>query len=93
MKMSDKIDLLATALSKAQSEINGAARNKKNPFFKSDYADLDSVWNAVRGPLTNNGLACHQGTEETEKGTIFETTIMHLSGQWITSSIKLSPVK
>ena len=40
---SDKIDKLATALSKAQSEIKGAEKKSVNPFFKSGYADLHTV--------------------------------------------------
>lgn len=89
--MSEKIDLLATALSKAQSEITGAMRNKENPFYKSSYADLDSVWNAIRGPLGKYGLSLIQGVNENNN---LETILTHSSGQWIeTSCIKLNPVK
>lgn len=49
---SESIAELATALSKAQSEIEGAAKDKNNPFFKAKYADLSSVWDACKTQLT-----------------------------------------
>lgn len=63
MNQSDSIKELATALSKAQSEIHAAEKDSKNPFFKNSYASLTSVWEAARGPLTKNGLAVIQTTE------------------------------
>lgn len=89
MKMSDKIDLLATALSKAQSEITGALKNADNPFFKSNYADLGSVWAAVRKPLSNNGLSVTQGGE----GEYLTTLLLHSSGQWLKSEMKVVAIK
>lgn len=89
MKMSDKIDLLATALSKAQTEIIGAKKTSDNPFFKSKYATLEDVWEAVRVPLTNNGLSVSQGGE----GKTLSTLLLHSSGQWLMSQMELTPVK
>jgi hypothetical protein len=60
MKMSEKIDLISDALSKAQSKVQTAKKDANNPFFKSKYADLASNWEACRGPLTENGLAVVQ---------------------------------
>ena len=40
---SDKIDKLAAALAKAQSEMKGAEKKSVNPFFNSGYADLHTV--------------------------------------------------
>ena len=38
---------LAAALVKAQGQIEGAKKDSKNPHFKSSYADLASVWDAL----------------------------------------------
>ena len=57
---SEQIDKLAVALSKAQAVMEAAAKNKRNPHFNSMYADLASIIEAVRKPLTDNGLAFTQ---------------------------------
>jgi len=81
---SEQINELAMALSKAQGEIVGAKKDSQNPFFKSNYADLASVWDAIREPLSKNGLAVVQ-TMEAAVGeeTLLHTTLVHSSGQWI----------
>lgn len=82
---------LAKALSAAQGEMEGAKRDAENPFYKSKYADLASVWDAIRGPLTDNGLAVAQTTDLTEDGTlVVVTTLMHESGESISGRM---PVK
>ena len=59
---SETIGKLAEALAKAQARIKPAAKDKRNPHFKSEYADLASVWNACREALSANGLALVQIT-------------------------------
>lgn len=89
MNQSDNIAELATALSKAQSEIQGAKKDCANPFFKSKYADLSSVWDACREPLTKNGLSVIQTTSERDGNIYLFTTLAHSSGQWIRSELKV----
>ena len=48
------------ALVKAQSQIKGALKDSVNPHFKNRYADLASVWDAIRDALHKNGLAVVQ---------------------------------
>ena len=55
MYMSENINELAMALSKAQGQIKPAIKDKKNPHFKSSYADLASTWEACRSALSENG--------------------------------------
>lgn len=93
MKTSEQINELATALSKAQGEIRGAKKDSENPFFKSKYSDLASVWEAIRVPFSDNGLSVIQATEPTEAEEVIVTTrIMHASGQWyeFTTTIPVS---
>ena len=85
MSQSEQLNELAAALSKAQGQIEGAKKDSANPFFKSKYADLASVWEACRKPLTDNGLSIIQCPEESENGIAIETTLLHSSGQWKSS--------
>lgn len=91
------INELAAALSKAQAEIKGATKDSKNTFFKSSYADLASVWEACRIPLTKNGLAVIQTTDViADTGgdtTLLVTTLVHSSGQYIQGRYPIHPVK
>jgi len=57
MQRSESIAALAAALSKAQATMTSAKKDSTNPHFKSRYADLASIWDACREPLTKNGLA------------------------------------
>ena len=86
---SDTIDKLATALSKAQSEMKGAAKKTINPFFKAGYADLHTVIESSFPSLTKYGLSVVQGNES-KPGEFFVTTmLLHESGQWIKSKLKM----
>jgi hypothetical protein len=69
MTTSDQINEIAGALSLAQAQIQGAAKDSDNPFFRSRYADLASVWDACRAPLTTHGLAVIQSPEVAVSGT------------------------
>ena len=100
INQSGKLEKLATALAKAQGEIIGARKTSKNPFFKSDYADLFEVLEATRPILSKHGLSIVQTNDGVEiiGSTAFlhvGTMLMHTSGQWIRSFIPLpieSPV-
>jgi len=92
LKSSD-IGELATALSKTQAKIRNAQTDKTNSHFRSKYADLSSVWEACRGPLTENGLCVSQCPEWRGEKLILITILMHTSGQWIGGSYPISPEK
>jgi ERF superfamily len=88
MQSSAEINELASALAKAQGSITGALKDSANPFFKSKYADLASCWDACRTALSVNGLSVVQCPDSTAEGiTFLDTTLMHLSGQWIRSRL------
>jgi ERF superfamily len=95
MAQSEFINELAAALSKAQGEMQAAIKDKVNPFFKSSYADLGSVWDAARPVLSKYGLCVMQTTEMSADGTriIMVTTLAHTSGQWMKSFLPLNPAK
>lgn len=90
MNHSESIKELAGALAKAQKQIKPAQFDAVNPHFKSRYATLASVMEACRGPLSDNGLAVTQCVNITETDVpILETVLMHVSGEWISSRIRL----
>lgn len=95
MNKSDSIKELAAALNKAQAAIKPAKKDRENPFFSSSYATLQSVWEAALPAMTTNGLSIAQTfTTPADAATIIvETTLLHTSGEWLTSTLTLKPVK
>lgn len=90
MNQSEEIGELAKALAQAQGEILPALKDSANPFFKSRYADLSSVWSACRPALTKYGLSVVQLGEEGVDSIMLVTMLMHSSGQWIKSRMPIS---
>lgn len=84
---SENINELIGALAKAQGKIITAKKDKKNPFFKSSYADLSSIWDACRAVLSENGLAVVQTVQSIENKMELVTILAHASGQWIRSQM------
>lgn len=90
MKRSEQINELATAMAKAQAEIGNAHKDTKNPFFKTNYADLASIWDACRAPLSKHGLAVVQSLSADGPSVTCTTLLMHSSGQWIESVLTMT---
>jgi len=90
---SPEIDKLAEALAKAQSELEGAKKESTNPFFKSSYADLHAVIKSAFPHLSKHGLSVSQGNEIVPGAVCVTTTLMHSSGQWLRSKVKLPLAK
>lgn len=94
MNRSETIEALASALCLAQAEVAGAKKDSENPHFRSKYADLASIWEACRGPLTKHGLSVIQsprlvgGGENTWLVEV-ETTLLHKSGQFMADVIAI----
>lgn len=94
MQRSDDIKELAAALAKAQGAMDNASKDKTNPHFKSKYATLSSVWDAIREPLSTNGLSIVQLPSLDEQGRIWlDTMLLHSSGQWLSASYSLPATK
>lgn len=87
MRMSEQINDVAAALAKAQAEIKGAVKDSLNPHFKSKYADLASVWDACREPITKHGLSVVQTLGTEGEGVRITTMLLHASGQWIADDL------
>ena len=90
MTHSEQINELSTALSKAQGLIEGAKKDAANPFFKSKYADLASVWDACRAALAVNGLAVIQSPAAEGTRVSVDTLLTHSSGQWVAGTVSVT---
>lgn len=94
MQKSETIGELAKALVSVQGKLEGAKKDQQNPFFKSSYADLTSVWNACRELLVENELAVVQTSSVIEgKELVLDTTLVHTSGEWISGQLSVPLAK
>jgi len=85
MRTSEKIELVSAALVAAQSEMGNATKDSNNPFFKSKYADLISIREAILPVTTKHGLSVLQLPATLEGKNYIETVVLHTSGQFISS--------
>ncbi len=91
---SENITDLVAALSKAQGAYPAIGADRENPYFKSNYADLNMIMRAVRPALATNGLSLTQDTRFLEDGsTILHTRLYHATGQWIETRARILPTK
>lgn len=89
MKHSESIKELATALAKAQGDMQDAKKDSDNPYYNSKYADLAAVWRACRSALSKNGLSVSQGNELINGQLHLISLLMHESGEWLRSEMIL----
>lgn len=89
METENSLKQLATALAKAQGMIKSADVSGNNTHFKNRYSTLADVWDAIREPLSSNGLSIVQLPEQLGERLMVRTLLMHSSGEMI---IGLCPV-
>lgn len=95
MKLSEKFDEVLPALHKARSMFVKVKKDKQNTHLKNKYATLDSVLDAITPALTDNDLMLMQDMIESEAPNRIkvETTVIHVSGQWVKFYAELPIVK
>lgn len=93
MNKSESIGKLAESMSKAQASLKSAPFNRVNPHFKNRYADLTSVIDTARKPLSENGLTFMQFVSCSGPVVSVETVIAHSSGEWISGTLSLTATK
>lgn len=91
--ISSETNELFSAMSKAQSGINVAVKASSNPFFKSSYANLQSIIEASRPALCKNGLSVIQQILVEGDKDYLVTMLCHSSGQWVSSQMRICPQK
>ena len=90
MRNSESLASISPALVKAINAIEGVKKGAANPFFKSKYANLESVIEAAHDALAANGLAVMQGPGPMDGNCITLTTrLIHTSGEWIETDFSL----
>lgn len=90
MNKSQTISELCKALTLFHVKVGDIVKDAKNPFFKSSYATLQNIQEAIREPLIECELTISQHPEG-EHG--LTTILMHSSGEWIESYYVMTPVK
>ena len=90
MKTSETFKEIAPALVKAIGEIPNPPKNAVNPHFKNRYADLASIIETVKPILLKNGLTVIQGSEADGNIVTVRTRILHVSGEWIETSLTMA---
>ena len=82
MNATSKVEAsLASAMAAAFAEIEAATKTANNPHFKSKYADLGAIIDAVKPPLIKHGLFFTQRPQPSEDGVIVETVLHHAGGE------------
>lgn len=92
MKISDEKKELFIALNRLQRDLRPASKDAINPHFKNKYSTYESTWEALREPLTENGLFAVQDIETQEKSVSILTTVGHISGQYMEFGPLILPV-
>ena len=83
MRTSEQVDKISAALAKAQYEMSNPGFDSVNPHFKSKYASLAAVRNAIVPILAKHGIACVQEVLTSAVGRIGCATRLIHEGQWI----------
>ncbi len=86
-------DTFAVGFAKLQGVIRPAIKDATNPAFRSKYADLGAIWEAVRKPLSDHGFGIIQSPQFEGETMWLETTLLHISGEKMVSRYPLRPVK
>jgi len=71
---------LHAAMALAFTEMEGALKTSNNPHFKSKYADLGNVIDAIKPALARQDLFFWQVSHDTPDGAMIETVLGHKSG-------------
>lgn len=93
MKHSVTLTKIAPALHLAQAALKGALKDSTNPHFKSKFANLESVWDAVRAPLKQNDITVIQAPVIENGEPCLSTVLLHTSGEFVASVYPLRPSK
>tara|TARA_R110000751_G_scaffold65191_7_gene133512 strand:- start:2155 stop:2865 length:711 start_codon:yes stop_codon:yes gene_type:complete len=88
---SPEVAALFGALAVAQSQMGSAVKDSTNPHFRSRFASLGAVLDAVLPALNANSIALMQHPSFDGANVNLTTILAHKSGQWM-SSVVSAPV-
>lgn len=94
LKTSEHTETLMEALFRAQQKFTAVTKTANNPFFKSKYADLNSILDVVTKPLNDEGIMILQPVSSDGTSNFVSTRLQHVkSGQWLESTLKVELAK
>ncbi len=86
MKTSENTTNLLKGLLQVQKNMNNVIKDSKNPFFKSNYADINALRDELNPLLTDAGLVLNQPVTVFEGKNYIETRVSHAeSGEYMSS--------
>ena len=85
MEKSESISKISPALVAAQSEMGNALKDSTNPYFKSKYADRNSVREACIPVLNKHKISVLQPTVFIDGRPFVKTLLLHESGEYLAS--------
>lgn len=89
----EPVKSLTKALIAVQSKLKPVEKTKVNPYYKSSYADLQTIWDSCQKVLADNGFAVSQITCM-ENGIFgLRTILLHESGERLDGFYILNPAK
>lgn len=93
LETSEEIAEIAKALPKAQAAMGDVFKTAVNPAFRSKYANLANVIEAVVPALNANGLSLLQPAAFDGEFVRVATMFLHESGQWMRCTVSVVPAK
>lgn len=90
MQKSNTIAELTKALILFHVKVDAIKKDSLNPFFKSSYASLPNILEAINDPLNESGLTIT--TFPVEDHGLY-CLLMHESGEWIEGTYYMKPEK
>lgn len=85
MNRSETIGKFAVAFLAAQRLMENASKDSTNPHFRSKFADLNSVNDAVIPVLNANDIMVLQPCVIVDGRKFIETTLLHVSGEFVSA--------
>ena len=93
MKCSESIVKIAQALNKAQAELGSVIKGSENPYYSSNYADINDVIKTIKETLNKHEITFIQPIMVKEvagqKVSVVETVLLHNSGEFISSETEV----
>ena len=88
-QQSESLDKLLPELMNVHGILDDIKPSKKNGFFNSDYVPLNKLIEITKPILRKCNLLITQGSRFADGGLLVTTKLIHMSGQWIYTEIRM----
>jgi hypothetical protein len=94
LETSLEIDKLVPAVVSVQQDLVAVTKDAQNPQYRSKYATLTACLDVAIPALTAHGFALVQAGGIGPTGAVLvSTTLMHVSGQWMRTTLPMRPTE